>query len=121
MDNQALLELKPIKSKDDKEGCFSAVRIHTNLMEESDDIVWLLAKDKRSNETFKCRVGFGKIKRLVISKRFDRMNVGELIEVNVNVIYLILLFRDMILKIICLAHWKDFNLIGKPQIRLMFN
>lgn len=58
--------------------------ISPSILTDTDEVVWLTANDIQTNETFKCRVGFGKVEKLIISKRFDKMNVGELIEIEVS-------------------------------------
>mgnify|MGYP000432166541 CR=1 FL=1 len=73
-----------IRLKDDKEGCYSKIIISPK--DKAQDITYLVAKDKKSNEQFKCRVGFGRISKLLIAKRFDKMNIGDIFEIDVLVI-----------------------------------
>ena len=74
-----------IRQKDDKEGCYSKITISPK--DKANDITYIIAKDKKSNEQFKCRVGFGRIHKLLIAKRFDKMNVGDIFEIDVLVKY----------------------------------
>ena len=47
------------------------------------DITYVIAKDKKTNEYFKCKVGFGEISKISIEKNFDTINVGDIFELHV--------------------------------------
>jgi hypothetical protein len=86
VENTDFLELEPSRSKEDPVDCFSRVTVSPKLKQMTNDITFLIARDKKTNEQFKCRVGFGRLNRLMISKRFDKMNTGEIFELDVLVI-----------------------------------
>lgn len=106
LDQPDFLDIEKIKNSDEvSEGeneCFTKVRIYPkNIFQNpSDKVVFLSARNKNSNEVFKCRIGFGKIKKLKIIKRFDVINVGEIVEIDVKVInffcFFTLFFFDFI-------------------------
>jgi hypothetical protein len=83
-DRPALINLQQLLDTDSSEPCFSSVIISTRIEERvsNHDSIWLTARDKKSNEEFRCKVGFGNVRTLTIAKRFDHMNVGEIVELT---------------------------------------
>jgi hypothetical protein len=75
--------MQPLQGKDESEGCYHKVTI-SPLGKLRNEVVWLVARDRKSNEQFRCKVGFAKITRLQIAKRFEKMNIGDLTDINVN-------------------------------------
>jgi hypothetical protein len=73
------------RTKEDSVECFSKATISPKIKQSTNDVTFLIARDKKTNEEFKCRVGFGRLNRLMISKRFDKMNTGEVFELDVLV------------------------------------
>jgi hypothetical protein len=77
------------ENTDSDSECFTKVRISPKNISKtpSEKVVFLQARNKSSNEVFKCRIGFGKINKLKIVKRFDVINIGELVEIDLKVNY----------------------------------
>lgn len=112
IDKPSSLVLFQIPDLESDSSCFSSVIISTITDDISTkDSLWLIAKDKKSNEEFKCKVGFASVKTLTIGKRFDHMNVGEIVELTAIVKKINI--RDMMNSIICSHLWRVSNLIGK--------
>jgi len=70
----------------DEFNCFSRVIVSPKIHQYTEQYTWLTAKDKKTNEQFKCKVSFGKIHKIQITKKFNQMSKGETSELNVNVI-----------------------------------
>jgi len=94
LDQPDFLDMEKIKNNEenietDTDDCITKVRISPkNIFKTpSEKVVFLQARNKNSNEIFKCRIGFGKINKLKIIKRFDVINVGEIVEIDVKVNY----------------------------------
>lgn len=85
LDKPEFIDLELLAKPNDPQECHSKVRISPKNVYDTNNVVFLQAKDKNSNEIFKCRIGFGKIKKLKIIKRFDVINVGEIVELDVKV------------------------------------
>ena len=85
LDKPEFLDIELLHQVKDSEECFSNVRISPKNVYDLNSVVFLQAKDKNSNQIFKCRIGFGKIKILKIVKRFDVINVGEIAELDLRV------------------------------------
>jgi len=85
LDKPEFIDLDLVNLENDSQECFSKVRISPKNVFDSNNIVFLQARDKNSNELFKCRIGFGKIKKIKIIKRFDAINIGEIVELDVKV------------------------------------
>lgn len=75
--------MQPLQGKEEAPGCHHKVTI-SPLGKLRNEVVWLVARDRKSNEQFRCKVGFAKISRLQIAKRFEKMNIGDLTDINVN-------------------------------------
>lgn len=91
-DKTSSLNVKTIQDEDTIERCYSSVIVST----KGDDIlnkesVWLIARDKKSNEEFRCKIGFATVKSIRIAKRFDHMNVGEIVELTAIVILILII------------------------------
>lgn len=84
IDNANFLEIKQIQDSGER-NCFSSVLISTKDYQSEGAIVWLTARDANTHEEFKCKVGFGYVTQVSIAKRFDHMNVGELVELQTTV------------------------------------
>lgn len=83
-----MLNLEPLKdygSENKDENCYNSVIISPKIYHDTKDTAWLTARDKKSNEQFKCKVSFGIINKVKIAKKFDQMNRLEISELNVNV------------------------------------
>lgn len=60
----------------------SKVKLENNNMPE--EYVWIQSVDLYSNKVFSCKVGFSRISNLKITKRFDVINVNEIIELDLQ-------------------------------------
>lgn len=88
IDKAHLLNLDQIKDNnknDYSEKCYSEVLISPKTHHITNEVVWITARDKKTNEQFKSKISFGELNRLQITKKFDFMNKGEVSELNVNV------------------------------------
>ena len=86
-DKTSSLNIRPIRDEETTEQCYSSVIISTKGDDVNDkESVWLIARDKKSNEEFRCKIGFATVKLIRIAKRFDHMNVGEIVELTATVI-----------------------------------
>jgi len=85
LDKPDFIDLELINISNEPQECFSKVRISPKNVFDTNNIIFLQARDKNSNELFKCRIGFGKIKKIKIVKRFDVINVGEIVELDIKV------------------------------------
>ena len=81
-DNPKILELLPQQKNDDEYGCYSEVLI-TSKTQNLKDITYITAKDKKTKETFKCKIEFGEVDKISIEKNFDSLNVGDMSELHV--------------------------------------
>ena len=81
-DDPSLIQLQPIKKPEDSRNCFSEVYVYTKTKSVK-DITYVTAKDKKTNEYFKCKVGFAEVSKLSIEKNFDTINVGDVFELHV--------------------------------------
>lgn len=86
LDKPEFIDLELLNQPNEPQDCFSKVRISPKNVFDTNSVVFLQAKDKSSNELYRCRIGFGKIKKIKIVKRFDVINVGEIVELDVKVI-----------------------------------
>ena len=82
-ENPNLLSIHKIRKPTDNSDCYSKVLI-SPLTTNVNEITYLIARDKDSNEEFKVKVGFAELYKLSIEKNFDLMNVGELFELHVQ-------------------------------------
>ena len=81
-DDPNLVEIEKIQKPNDPYGCFSEVYVYTKSKSVK-DITYVSAKDKNSNEVFKCKVGFSEVNRISIENNFDSINVGDISELHV--------------------------------------
>ena len=81
-DDPNLVEIEKIQKLNDPYGCFSEVYVYTKSKSVK-DITYVSAKDKNSNEVFKCKVGFSEVNRISIENNFDSINVGDISELHV--------------------------------------
>ncbi len=86
LDKPEFIDLELLNQPNEPQDCFFKVRISPKNVFDTNSVVFLQAKDKNSNELYRCRIGFGKIKKIKIVKRFDVINVGEIVELDVKVI-----------------------------------
>ncbi len=85
LDKPEFIDLELINQLNEPQDCFSKVKVSPKNVFDTNSVVFLQAKDKNSNELYRCRIGFGKIKKIKIIKRFDVINVGEIVELDVKV------------------------------------
>ena len=81
-DDPNLVQLEKIQKPSDSSGCFSEIYVYTksNSVKE---ITYVSAKDRNSNEVFKCKVGFAEVNSISIENNFDSINVGDIFELHV--------------------------------------
>ena len=82
VEDPSLLQIQPIQKQGDNLGCFSEVYVYTKSKSQK-EITYVTAKDKKTNEYFKCKVGFGEVSKISIEKNFDTINVGDIFELHV--------------------------------------
>lgn len=73
-----------IKNKTD---CFNDIYLKSNshyFPDIENQVLYLIATDAITNKRFNIRVGFAKIDSIHITKRFDSINVEELVELNLQ-------------------------------------
>ena len=81
-DNPKLLDLFPQQKNDDEYDCYSEVLITAKTINLK-DIAYVSAKDKKTKESFKCKIEFGEVNQITIEKNFDSLNVGDTSELHV--------------------------------------
>ena len=81
-DDPNLVQLEKIQKPNDPNNCFSEVYVYTKSKSVK-DITYVSAKDRYSNEIFKCKVGFSEVKTISIENNFDSINVGDVFELHV--------------------------------------
>ena len=81
-EDPSLVQIQPIQKPEDDKNCYSEAYVYTKA-KSTKDITFVSAKDKKTNEYFKCKVGFGEISRISIEKNFDTINVGDIFELHV--------------------------------------
>ena len=81
-EDPSLIQLQPIQKPEDGPNCYSEVYVYTKSKSVK-EITYVTAKDKRTNEYFKCKVGFGEVSKISIEKNFDTINVGDIFELHV--------------------------------------
>jgi len=96
LDKPVLIEIELLNQHNEEEDCFSIARISPKNVFDTNSVVFLNARDKNSNELFRCRIGFGKINKIKIMKRFDVINVGEIVELDVKVIIIINIYKILL-------------------------
>lgn len=85
IDKPEFIDLELINGSNESLDCVSKTRISPKNVFDTNHVVFLQAKDRNTNELFTCRIGFGKINKIKIVKRFDVINVGEIVELDVKV------------------------------------
>jgi len=85
LDKPEFIDLELINGPNESLDCVSKTRISPKNVYDTNHVVFLQAKDRNTNELFTCRIGFGKIKKIKIVKRFDVINVGEIVDLDVKV------------------------------------
>lgn len=86
LDKPELIDLELFNQPNEEQDCFSIAKISPKNVFQTNNVVLLDALDRNSNEIYRCRIGFGKIKKIKIIKRFDVINIGEIVELDVKVI-----------------------------------
>jgi nuclear pore complex protein Nup210 len=81
-DDQNLVQLEKIQKPTDPPSCFSEVYVYTKSKSVK-EITYVSAKDRYSNEIFKCKVGFSEVKSISIENNFDSINIGDIFELHV--------------------------------------
>ena len=81
-EDPSLIQIQPIHKVEDSYNCFSEVYIYTKS-KSIKEITYVTAKDKKTNEYFKCKIGFAEVSKISIEKNFDTINVGEIFELHV--------------------------------------
>lgn len=81
-DDPNLVQLEKIQKPSDPSGCYSEVYVYTKSTSVK-EITYVSAKDRNSNEIFKCKVGFAEVKSISIENNFDSINVGDIFELHV--------------------------------------
>ena len=81
-EDPSLIQLKPIRKPEDDKNCYSEVYVYTKTKSPK-EITYVTAKDKKTNEYFKCKVGFAEVSKISIEKNFDSINVGDVFELHV--------------------------------------
>ena len=81
-DDPNLVQLEKIQKPNEPNNCFSEVYVYTKSKSVK-DITYVSAKDRYSNEIFKCKVGFSEVKTISIENNFDSINVGDVFELHV--------------------------------------
>ena len=81
-DDPNLVQLEKIQKSTDHIGCFSEVYVYTKSRSVK-EITYVSAKDRNSNEIFKCKVGFAEVNTISIENNFDSINVGDVFELHV--------------------------------------
>jgi len=81
-EDPSLIQLKPIRKPEDDKNCYSEVYVYTKSKSVK-EITYVTAKDKKTNEYFKCKVGFAEVSKISIEKNFDTINVGDVFELHV--------------------------------------
>ena len=81
-DDPNLVQLEKIQKPSDPPNCFSEVYVYTKSKSVK-EITYVSAKDRYSNEIFKCKVGFSEVKSISIENNFDSINIGDIFELHV--------------------------------------
>ena len=81
-DDPNLVQLEKIQKPTDPPNCFSEVYVYTKSKSVK-EITYVSAKDRYSNEIFKCKVGFSEVKSISIENNFDSINIGDIFELHV--------------------------------------
>ena len=81
-EDTSLVQIQPIQKKEDSRGCYSEAYVYPKS-KSIKEITFVTAKDKKTNEYFKCKVGFGEVSKISIEKNFDTINVGDIFELHV--------------------------------------
>ena len=81
-EDPSLVQIQPIQKQEDSPGCYSEVYVYPKS-KSTKEITFVTAKDKKTNEYFKCKVGFGEVTKISIEKNFDVINVDDIFELHV--------------------------------------
>ena len=81
-DDPNLVQLEKIQKPNDPANCYSEVYVYTKSKSVK-EITYVSAKDRYSNEIFKCKVGFSEVNSISIENNFDYINVGDIFELHV--------------------------------------
>lgn len=76
-----------IENSGNDKDCQNEIYIHSKVQSEyikKSHVVWIIATDKLTNKKFSCRLGFGSIHSIQITKRFDIIHVSEVVEINIQ-------------------------------------
>ena len=82
VEDPSLIQIQPIQRPEDGNNCYSEAYVYTKSKSVK-EITYVTAKDKKTNEYFKCKVGFGEVSKISIEKNFDTINVGDVFELHV--------------------------------------
>ena len=64
-EDPSLIQIEPIHKPEDNYNCFSEVYIYTKS-KSTKEITYVTAKDKKTNEYFKCKIGFAEVSKISI-------------------------------------------------------
>ena len=81
-EDPSLIQIQQIHKPEDNQNCFSEAYIYTKS-KSIKEITYVTAKDKKTNEYFKCKIGFAEVSKISIEKNFDTINVGDIFELHV--------------------------------------
>ena len=81
-DDPNLIQIEKIQKPSDPSNCFSEVYVFPKS-KSIKEITYVSAKDRYSNEVFKCKVGFAEVDKISIENNFDSINVGDVFELHV--------------------------------------
>ena len=82
VEDPSLIQIQPIQKPEDGNNCFSEAYVYSKSKSQK-EITYVTAKDKKTNEYFKCKVGFAEVSKISIEKNFDTINVGDVFELHV--------------------------------------
>ena len=81
-EDPSLIQIQPIQKPEDGNNCYSEVYVYSKSKSQK-EITYVTAKDKKTNEYFKCKVGFAEVYKISIEKNFDTINVGDVFELHI--------------------------------------
>ena len=81
-DDPNLVSIEKIQKPGDPSNCFSEVYVFPKS-KSTKEITYVSAKDRNSNEIFKCKVGFAEVNKISIENNFDYINIGDVFELHV--------------------------------------
>ena len=77
-----LVQIEKIQRPNEPTGCFSEVYVYTKSKSVK-EITYVSAKDRNTNEIFKCKVGFAEVNSISLENNFDSINIGDIFELHV--------------------------------------